>query len=176
MAKTIRPKRQGKVLPTEPLNLIVLRDGVEEEHEFTVSPRVHFGDILGLINASARRNATQEQQLEAIPYMIRLLRRAMVNTDGTPEKWTPKVVKGDDDGDYFTAPDGRYLPAAQVPFFTAFDVGSSRRRWVGLLLDDDDVEIEEEQIIEAMHWIVSLAGSATGGEEQDPPSSRSSSS
>lgn len=174
MPKRIEPKRPGRAaeLPTDTLTLVVMRNGVLDEHDFTVQPRVHFGDIAGVLDATARRGATEADQLRAVPYMLRILRRCMIDSDGTPEKWKPNIVDG-----HFTSPDGKHLPVHELPIVQAFDAGSSRRRWVKLLLEDDDVEIEEGQIVEAMEYVVELASSPGAPASDDVrPTSRSSSS
>lgn len=133
-AKHFGPKRDVKPAPEVPFSVGFVRDGVEEIHEFTARPRVSYGDTVGLVK--------NQDGAGALPYLDRLIRRSLVDNDGTPAKWQPTVVDGE-----LTAPDGTTVSAEDLPKYTAFEAGSSRRRWVQLMEHDDDVEVEFEQIL-----------------------------
>lgn len=155
--KTYAPKRSGgDDLPTHEFTMIFVRDGVNEEHEFTARPRLGWGDIAALLPVAGGGGEGSTQALKQID---RLIRRSLVDNDGTPEKWQPRVVTPDDEyaEPWFTAPNGDHCPLDLLPGFEAFDAGSSRRRWVHLMERDDDVTIEPEQIMDLVNDLMEVA-------------------
>jgi hypothetical protein len=131
------------------------RDGQAEEHTFTVSPNVSIGNILGLI-----KNAGE---IASVPYIEKVIRRSCLDGDGVPARWKPVIREG-----HFTAPNGDHTPVADLDKFTAVEAGSSRRRWVHLIENDDDIDIQAEQFAEAFEFLLSLVA--------ERPTQRSSSS
>jgi hypothetical protein len=60
----------------------------------------------------------------------------------------------------FRGPDGHIYPMsdeAAIKRFTAIENGSSRRRWVYLIEEDDDATVEAEDITEIGTWLIGLA-------------------
>ncbi|MGH8571850.1 MAG: hypothetical protein ACREX8_04635 [Gammaproteobacteria bacterium] len=141
-AKHFAPTRDVAKAPAHEFTITFVRDGREETHEFVAKPRVQFGDMMGMVQFG-------ENNSRALSAMDRLIRRSLVDDDGTPARWAPTV---DDEG-CFTAPDGDRRPESELGAVEAFDAGSSRRRWAHLMDDDDDVEIELEQVAELMQWL-----------------------
>lgn len=149
--KEYAPRSRGTPPPEVPFVMIFLRDGVEEKHEFTACPTMSWQDYRRLVPL-LRGTDNDVVTPETIEMIDRLIRRALRNDDGTPEKWTPSVVDG-----HFTAPNGDHMPLSLLPGLVAFDAGSSRRRWVHLMQDDDEVTIEPEQISELMIDLIEAA-------------------
>lgn len=131
--------------------MVFIRDGVEERHEFTAHPTMGWQDVRGLMPLMGGEG-DQTLSQGAIRVVDRLIGRSLDNTDGTPEKWKPRVVDG-----HFTAPNGDHTPVELLPGFEAFEAGSSRRRWVHLMEVDDDVTVEPMQIVELMADLVEVA-------------------
>lgn len=144
--KHFASKRDVKAAPTVDFSIEFVRDGVAENHEFSASPRTTYGDILGLI-----KNQDDESGL-ALRYLDRMIRRALIDTDGTPAKFRPNVEDG-----HFTDPTGNRTAATELPKVVTFEAGSSRRRWIQLMEKDDDVEVEIEQIAEVFEYLAQEA-------------------
>lgn len=125
--------------------MIFVRDGVEERHEFAAVPTLGWQDVRGLMPLIGGKLDNEELSEHAIRVVDRLIRRALRNDDGTPEKWRPNTVGG-----YFTDPQGDHTPEELLPAYEAFESGSSRRRWTHLMENDDDVTVEAEQIMDLM--------------------------
>jgi hypothetical protein len=54
--------------------------------------------------------------------------------------------------------DGNTYPVSELNTFTAFDAGSSRRRWVALMDDDDEtLSVEVGQVLEVFEYITEQA-------------------
>lgn len=114
-----------------------------ETHEFTARPQMAYGDVLGLV--------ANENDPKAIGFLDRLIRRALLNDDGVPERWKPYVHEG-----HFTAPGGDHTPEDQLPKFTTHVAGSSRRRWVELI-GSDEVAVSMKQISSVMEFLTEEA-------------------
>jgi hypothetical protein len=124
-------------------------NAVEETHEFDARPRVSYGDTIGLI----RGNGSNEDDAKALKTLDRSIRRMLVDDDGTPARWTPTFT-----GKTFEGPDGNTYPVSELNTFTAFDAGSSRRRWVALMDDDDEtLSVEVGQVLEVFEYITEQA-------------------
>lgn len=145
-AKHFAPKRDVRPAPVVDFSIAFVRDGTEENHEFAARPRASYGDVLGLIKHQ------DDESGRALPYLDRMIRRALLNDDGTPEKWRPEIHEG-----HFTDPEGSHLPVAELPKYLTFEAGSSRRRWVHLMEYDDDVEVELDQITAVFEYLTSAA-------------------
>lgn len=148
--KVYAPTRSGSEAPVHEFTMIFVRDGVDEHHEFTARPRIGWGDVTGLLPLAGGSGSLSAHTLAVINNLIR---RALVNDDGTPEKWRPNIVDG-----HFAAPNGDHTPEAELPVFEAFGAGSSRRRWVHLMEHDDDVTLEPEQIMALVGDLMEVAG------------------
>lgn len=127
---------------------------VVETHEFTARPQMAYGDVLGMV--------ANEGDGKALEFLDRLIRRCILNTDGVPEKWRPRIVE-----DHFTAPNGDHTHVDDLPKFEHFDTGSSRRRWAQLLAAAD-VVVEFAQITAIMEYLTEQAS-----ERPTSPRSRS---
>lgn len=145
-AKHFAPKRDAKPAPTVEFSIAFVRDGVEEIHEFAARPRPSAGDIIGVIEHQDNTNG------RVVPYFARMIRRALRNDDGTPEKWRPVIHEG-----HFNDPAGNRTPVAELPKFLTFEAGSSRRRWVHLMEYDDDITVEIELLDEVFQYLMEEA-------------------
>jgi hypothetical protein len=152
--KHFGPKRAVEPAKIVPFSVGFVRDGVEEPHEFAARLRVSYADTVGLVK--------NQDGAGALPFLDRLIRRSLVDDDGTPTKWQPEVNDGK-----VVAPDGTEVDIADAQKYTAFEAGSSRRRWAHLMDSDEDVEVELEQIMEVFEHLTSEAANGR-------PTSRSS--
>jgi hypothetical protein len=139
---------------TDTITLDVLRDGEPAELDFQVRPYVSFGSLA--VAAEGMGTDDPQKQTAALVAMVRILRMSMVDTDGTPAKWHPTITDG-----HFTAPNGDHTPTDDLPKWTGYEAGSSRRRF-NTVIDSDTVEITQAQIVEAFQFVVALAGSEGG--------------
>lgn len=166
-AKVYAPRKRGTTPKPHEFGMIFIRDGVEETHEFTAWPGMGWQDVRGLVPLLGGKRDDEVLTQAAVRVIDRLIRRSLDNRDGTPEKWEPVPIPapgappGDDDDDppktHFTAPNGDHVPLELVEGYLAFDAGSSRRRWVKLLDEDDDITVDPNQIIDLMADLLQAA-------------------
>jgi hypothetical protein len=152
--KHFGPSRDVAPAPVIPFSVGFVRgegdNAVEETHEFDARPRVSYGDTIGLVRGS---NGSNEDDAKALKTLDRSIRRMLVDDDGTPIRWTPKFT-----GKTFEGPDGNTYPVSELNTFTAFDAGSSRRRWVALMDDDDEsLSVEVGQVLQVFEYITAQA-------------------
>lgn len=151
MPKHFPSKKDASPAPLVEFSLDAIRETVvegrteqtAERHEFAARPRMSYGDVLGMVK--------NEDNARALTFLDRMIRRALINDDGTPERWTPRMVD-----DHFTAPNGDHTPAGQLPRFEEFEAGSSRRRWAQLITSDD-VTIDMDQVNGVMEYLTEEA-------------------
>jgi hypothetical protein len=144
--KHFAPKRDVKPAPVVEFSVAFVRDDVEEIHEFAARPKASYNDLIGMVKYGA------DEDPRAITFLSRMIRRSLLDSDGTPAKWKPSVHD-----DHFTDPDGNHTHVDDLPTFLAFEAGSSRRRWVHLMEYDDEVEVEEDQISGVLKYLTEAA-------------------
>ncbi len=133
------------------------RDGEPEPHTFRARPRFTFKRM----NEAAK--ASRDGGLNAVLRFEKMIRPSLVDTDGTPARWTPVIEDGE-----FEDWNGDVHDMEDLPALLAADAGSSKRRWQHLMDDDDDLEITIEEIVKVYELLI---GAAT-----DRPTRRSKSS
>lgn len=149
--------KQTKPARREPFDFTVMRDEDPETHNFLA---LAITDLPGL--AAAFTNVDKHPD-RAIGGLFRVISRMLDNKDGVPAQWRAEPLPekddaGPDDPINFRAPDGSILPMEQAAQFEAVEAGSSRRRWLHLMEDDDSVYVEKEDLLALFRWLVSLAG------------------
>lgn len=165
---------RGKRVVSDEFELVVVRDGQDEIHTFKVEAKVTAGELTTAVAAQAGRTG------EALSGVLRMIRRNLCNTDGVPAQWSvqeipvstaPVATPTSDDwpaegGELeahepgFRGPDGRiYLmsDADAIAKFTDPLAGSSRRRWMHLLDEDEDAEVQADDLVEIAEWMIGLA-------------------
>lgn len=145
-------RREVKPLPFE---FAIYRDTpdadepVAEVHEFTALPRLDAGQLIRLLTGVDRAQENPGDMLYALSEGIR---KSLSDKDGTPQHWRPAPMpKVDDEPLRFRGPDGdlyEFTDQAAIDKFTAFEAGSSRRRWAHLLFDDEQVAVPLEDLVE----------------------------
>lgn len=173
------PKSNTPPARREPFEFTFMRDEEPETHVFQARAVT---DMAGLSNllTSARRDPEQ-----ALPGILAMIAKLLDNKDGTPAKWEAKMVTPprldrvdimtDDDpermlpvAEYveqlddaqvrkFRGPDGALHPFEEADRFLVFEAGSSRRRWLYLMNEDDELNVEAQPIIELFEWMAGLA-------------------
>jgi len=117
---------------------------VEEEHQFTAQPQLDYKDAVGFIKG-------QDDQSGMILVRVdRMIRSALIDSDGTPIKWQPAP---NDKGD-IVGPDGAVIDSETAGKLVAFDAGSSKRRWAHLMDRDDDLIVDIEQMVEVIEYLI----------------------
>lgn len=151
----------GEPAPQHEFALIFKRDGVRERHEFTAEPQYDWKNLRSLMYLMESRR-DEGFDPKALAQIDRLVRRALVNHDGTPERWRAKVVSPDDGEPWFTDPNGDHTPAEMLPLYEEFSAGSSRRRWAHLMDVDDEVTVDFKQVTDLMQDLMAIAGKDRG--------------
>lgn len=113
---------------------------IVEVHEFTARPTMAYGDVLGL--------AANEESPRALAFLDRIIRRALLNDDGTPAGWKPYIHEN-----HFSDPiTGNHTHVDELPNVETFEAGSSRRRWAHLI-GADDVSVEMKQVSAVLEYL-----------------------
>lgn len=138
-----------------PIQVNYIRNGAVETQEFTVLDKpIDIGTALRLLLAGAISDAN------ALPGMIRLIGQHMANDDGVPATWEFKEMpskKDEPDVIRFRAPTGKILPVEKASEYTDPTKGSSRRRWLYLMNEDESAEIEIETIQGLLKYVTEVA-------------------
>lgn len=161
--------------------LVVQRDDVPETHEFTARPRVGAGDILRMLLVDEDK---PEAQLEGI---ARTVAKSISDKDGeVPSKWKAEELKRPeaapqdqwelahgqvrDTPDYqpsYRGPDGNIYPFSDKATMARWmDKArwTSRRRWLYLLLEDDEAFVKLSTLMEiSKDFIAASTGHPTAG-------------
>jgi hypothetical protein len=164
-----------------PFGLVVYRDDVPETHEFTAAPRVGAGDILRMLLLDEDK---PEAQLEGLSKTIA---KSITDKDGeVPAKWRPEELKRPEAAPRtewemqhgqvreeeqheraYRGPDGRIYPfsdQATLDRWMDKNRWSSRRRWLHLLLEDDEVFVKLSTLVEiSKDFIAASTGHPTAG-------------
>jgi len=141
----------------EPFSFWFMRDDEPEEHQFRARVVTDIGSLLVALNASRRDNTGKAVQGAAL-----IIARMLDNKDGTPARWSPEPLDPPEDAaeDWeakFRAPDGNTWPMGEAEKFTRFEAGSSRRRWLYLMEEDDEVVVDAKDLMALMEWLVRMA-------------------
>lgn len=161
--KHFGPQGAPPPIRREPFEFTVLRDEVPETHGFQARITA---DVTGLAKVF---EAMKGDGSDAIPQIMRMIARALDNKDGVPARWrleplADPVPDAWDSGETnssaqarFKGPDGTIYPWEESKRFTAFEAGSSRRRWLALA-DDDEIAARAEDLVDLFAWVSALAG------------------
>lgn len=167
--EVFEPEDQGVEPALYEIAVIFKRDKVRERHEFLAEPRLDWQNLRGLMYLMDSRRGSDGIDPKALAQIDRLIRRSLVNTDGTPERWRPNIVSEPGEEPWFTDPQGDHTPVELLPAYEAFEAGSSRRRWVHLMEYDDEVTVEASQIIKLMHYLMEQSGKDPGKKSAASP-------
>jgi hypothetical protein len=156
-------KRYG-TLRKEPIEivefeLLAMREDADGEpqpewHKFAARPQTDAGDLAAFAFAG-------DDGGRLMGIVVKMIRKMVINNDGVPEKWTPEPVDKPKNAtekyeDKFRAPDGKLMTMEHAEQFTAIEAGSSRRRMMHLLLEDD-AAVDIQDVAEIMKDMMGIA-------------------
>lgn len=143
----------------------MLDDGTTRAHMFQLTPIIPAGHVTAIMDA------LDDDAEKTFGLISRLISRVLSNADGVSANWVPTAfadpAEGDDGYDpddvqlFILGPDNEPYPADDVDTLakhTAFDAGSSRRRW-RMLMDpaNEDEAVHLQDMVDIAKWIVGLA-------------------
>ncbi len=155
--KSFGPKnRTTKPAPRETFEFTVLRDEEPETHTFNAVCQTDAA-ALALMLSSVEKHPER-----SMIGLFRMIAKMLDNKDGTPSKWQPTPLPTPEDAteDHetkFRGPDGALYTMDQAARFSPFEAGSSRRRWLYLMEDDDEVIVDADDLVKLFEWLVSVA-------------------
>lgn len=172
--RSFGPKnRAAAPAPREEFEFTVLRDEEPETHLFKAVARTDAGALAWTLGH------TDKHPERALTGMIRMISKMLDNKDGIAAQWkfeplpapTPTDQAGD--GTYaeeserkFRGPDGKLYALDQAEQFEDPKLGSSRRRFLELMENDDDVIVDAADLGALFEYLVGLAA----GRPTPPPS------
>ncbi len=123
------------------------RDDEDEIHKFNARPVLGYKQMQDSVKARSKGGEHLIRMLE------RMIRPALVNNDGTPAKWQPDIEDG-----HFTDPiTGDLRPVKELAEVTAWEAGSSRARWLYLMDEDDELQVDVKEIYDVYEQLVEAA-------------------
>ena len=160
MRKFGPPARKAPV-PREEFEFEFTRDDEPEIHTFRARAVTDTATLVMMLS-NVRRHPE-----EAMGGVVRMVGKMMDNKDGTPTGWSPTPwqspalaedeVAEEPTEALFAGPDGDPITQAEVDKLLKFDSGSSRRRWLYLLQEDDEVIVDAAALTKLFEWLVGLA-------------------
>lgn len=151
-----------------PIDFRYLRDEKIETQRFQVIAKtMDIGAANRVMRLVASSGADDTAEGQALISMVSMIGKFMDNKDGTPANWAPvelprKKNEADDAPLRFRAPDGRIHPMDKAPDFLAVQAGSSRKRWLHLMNEDEDAAVEMDDLVKLLEFLVELAGKGRG--------------
>ena len=140
-----------------PVKFSYLRDEDVETQTFQVLDKDLDIGTANLVLAQGKNEDTSE----ALPALVGLITKYMDNKDGTPVRWAPVELAAKKNEDppvkRFRGPDGKLHEWSKAEDFLKSEKGSSRRRWL-LLVEDDEVSVDVEALLKLMEFVVEVAG------------------
>lgn len=107
------------------------------------------------------RKADGGDDSKIIPSLLNLIAKYMDDKDGTGARWQPVELpakKGEEPPvKRFRGPDGKLHEWAKADTFLQPEKGSSRRRWIALM-DDDDTSVDENSLVKLLEFVMEIAG------------------
>lgn len=164
--KSFGPKNRAvKPAPRESFEFTMLRDGDPETHTFNAVCQTDAAALAFMLGS------VEKHPERSMIGLFRMIAKMLDNKDGTPAKWEPTPLPPpaleipDDEGDLepiehetkFRGPDGALYTMDHAARFTDLDAGSSRRRWLQLMEDDDEVIVDAEDLVKLFEWLISVA-------------------
>lgn len=168
MRKFAPPPRKAPI-PREPFEFEFTRDDEPEVHEFLARAVTDTSTLVMMLSTVRKRPE------EAMGAVVRMVGKMLDNRDGTPTSWEPKPWKPARQDDevaeepteaLFTGPDGDPINQQRVDELQKFENGSSRKRWLYLMQEDDEVIVDATALTKLFEWLVGLAAG-----RPTPPSS-----
>lgn len=133
-----------------------LRDETVETQKFNLLSKP-----VDISAANTLMRQTGDNDSAALTSLLKLIAKHMDDKDGTGARWSPVELapkKGEDPPvKRFRGPDGKPHEWGKAEDFLAPERGSSRRRWLALL-DDDDTSVDENSLVKLVEFLLEVAG------------------
>lgn len=141
-----------------PITFRYLREEAVETQKFNLLDKT-----IDIAAANRMVNGTKGGDTEAFSGLINLLANFMDDKDGTGARWAPvelppKKTDGADAPKRFRGPDGKIHEWARADSFLEPAKGSSRRRWLYLMNDDDGAAVDLETMQKLAEFAMEIAG------------------
>ena len=157
--KSFGPRPRTTPVAREPFEVTFMRDDEPEVHTFQARAVTDTAGIAHTLKVA------EKHPERALPGMLRMISKMLDNKDGTPATWVatplPREHQEDDAEDdrpiVFRGPDGELYPMSEAEKFLEFVAGSSRRRWLYLMEEDDEVTVDGDTLTKLFEWLVGLA-------------------
>lgn len=146
---------------TADFELVAYWDDEPVKFVFTIRLNSSNADIIQVLKLQSLGSKDEE----IVPLVMRLLRKMMVDNDGVSSRWNLQdaLIKPKEKGaipSSYRGPDGKIYELtddATLDKFQKVENGSSRRRWIHLMEEEDDLTVEAEDVMEVLQWAVSEA-------------------
>jgi hypothetical protein len=161
-------KRYGKPQSTRfdepyPFELMATLDDEDEVHAFVAVRQVD--KLLGARFTSF----SDEEAHKSVDLLVKLISKTLDDKDGTPATWAPVQLPlrspgnaGDYEPPKFRGPDGDLYEMEHADKFAAFEAGSSRRRFLALVGDQERTVQAEDLTAIVKDLIAVSTGRPTG--------------
>lgn len=156
----IGPTKAPAKAPRVPFTFAYLRDDEVEEQEFRV---IQKSPDMGTLNRLAGlADQDEATMMSKLPVITRALAKMLDNSDGVKAGWKPTPLPAKDDDEEsqaprFRGPDGEIYEWEYAESFLAVDQGSSRRRFLHLMLEDDEAEVDSSDINQLTKFVMETA-------------------
>jgi len=125
-------------------------------HVFRLRPELQAGDVVALMDA------IENSAERSMGIMAAVLRKVLVDDDGTPAAWEPpeRPAKAKPGDVVFTGPDNETHTLADTDAIDRFldpVNGSSRKRWDHLMSPANEEGIHLMDMVDISQWVVSLS-------------------
>lgn len=142
-----------------PVDFAYMRDEKREVQRFNLLDKPI---SIGTVNQAVKATRANTDDAEGLAVMIDIIAGYMDNRDGTGVHWKPielPAKKGEDPPvKRFRGPDGRLHAWDKADGFLAVDKGSSRRRWLHLMNEDNGAEVDQEALVKLLEYLMEIAG------------------
>lgn len=131
-------------------------DGEPRTHQFALRATLRAGDVVALMDA------VEHEPERSMGLMASILRKVIVDDDGTPVAWDPPELpaKTKPADVVVTGPGGETCTLADtdtIEGFMAPEAGSSRRRWDLLMDPDNDEGVHLMDLVDISRWVIELS-------------------
>jgi hypothetical protein len=141
-----------------PLDIHYVRGETVETQRFNLLDK---SIDIGAVNRLAG-SMDGDNEAESYRAIISLVAKYMDDKDGTGHNWAPVAMapkKGEEPPvKRFRGPDGKPHPWDEAGKFLAVEKGSSRRRWLHLMNEDDTAEVDRETLVKLLEYLMEIAG------------------
>lgn len=140
---------------------------IETQQFWLVAKTMDIGAANRVMRLLGTASSDEAADAKALLAMISLISKFMDDSDGTGATWVPVELKPrasdtPDSPKRFRGPDGRPHPWDKAESFLDLAKGSSRRRWLHLMNEDEDASVEIDDLTQLLQFLMELAGKGRG--------------